>query len=200
MSSAQRSASLCTTALRVSARVGIPTQVCLAPDLAFSPHHPMFCLWTAQQVLWKFLLFFLSLSWGSFPTPAASQKANYACQWPVSSNRISDGYGAISASASLCPELSSQEALAVWQQVVSAACFATLSAQTASLNLSAIHHLPALNSPFASSPPISEACKSQLWKLSEHQGRLETLLPGLGIGLWGKFHWDSPNEDYLWTT
>lgn len=74
---------------------------------------------------------FLSLFWGSFPTPAASQKANYACQWPVSSNRISDGYGAISASAPLCPELSSQEALAVWQQVVSAACFATLSAQTA---------------------------------------------------------------------
>lgn len=74
---------------------------------------------------------FLSLLWDSFPTPAASQKANYACQWPASSNRISDGCGAISVSASLCPEQSSQETLAGWQQVISAACFATLSAQTA---------------------------------------------------------------------
>ena len=36
---------------------------------------------------------------------------------------------------------------------------------------------------------ISETCKSQLWQLSkEHQGRVETLLSDLLIGMCGKFY------------
>ena len=125
MNNAQRSTALPRGALRVSASATNHIQVCLAANLAFlPPPHvtSLNCTVGSMEVS----VISLSLLWGSFPTPAVSQKANYACQWPASSNRISEGCGAISASAwsaPLYPAKSSQGAPAAWQQVISAACF-----------------------------------------------------------------------------
>lgn len=204
MNNAQRSTSLSRVALKVSARAQIHIQVCLAANLAFSPppHAPSLnCTAGSMEVS----VISLSLLWGSFPTPAASQKANYARQWPASSNRIFNGCGAISVSAwsaALYPVQSSQGALAAWQQVISAACFCCLSVQTAYFKSSCDISLTCPEFPFHLPFCLSQRpVKSQSWQLSKQcQGRVENLLSDLLIGMWRTFHWDSSNEDYFWTT
>lgn len=200
MNSAQRSASLCTTVLRVSARVRIPTQVCLAPNLAFSPITLCSVFELHSRFYGSFCYFFCHFSEVRFPllqlhkrpiTPASDLFPLIG--FPMA---MAPFQRLLLSAQGWAPRRHWQSGSRSFQLLVSPPSQPKLLIS----NLSAIHHLPALNSPFASSPPISEACKSQLWKLSKHQGRVETLLPGLVIGLWGKFHWDSPNKDYLWTT
>lgn len=166
---------------RVKARARIHTQVCAAPNLAIFPITQVPSLnCTAGSV--EVSVLSLSLLWGSFPTPAASQKANYACQWPASSNRIGDGCAAISASAwSASLWAGSQEAPAAQQQVIAAACFCRPLSPNCSFQTSLLYitHLPWI--PLSPSfQYASEACRSQLWHLrTQHQKRVESSLSSL---------------------
>lgn len=165
-----------------------------------SSFSPMFHLWMAQQVLWKFLLFSYHFSEVHFPllqlhkrqiTPASDLLPLIG--FPMA---VAPFQRLLLSAQSRAPGRLWQSGSRSFQQLV------LLPSQPKLLtsNLSVIYHSPALNSPFASPQSISEDCKSQLWQLSKHQGRVETLLSGLLIGLWGKFHRDPSNEDYLWTT
>ena len=114
MNKPERSTCLPRAALRVSAVPGFISKSLGPQILAFSaPPHIITLNCTAGST--EVSVISLSLLWGSFPTPTASQKANYTHQWPASSNRISDGCGTVSVSAwsaPLYPMQSSQGALA----------------------------------------------------------------------------------------
>lgn len=123
MNNAQRSTALPRVAVRVSASATNHIQVWLAPNLAFLPPPHVTSL---NRTVDSMEVSVISLTSLRFISHSCSVKANHARQWPASSNRISDGCGAISVSAwsaPLYPAKSSQGALAAWQQVISAACF-----------------------------------------------------------------------------
>lgn len=140
--------------------------------------HPIYPLWTAQQVLWTSLLFLCHFSEVHFPL---SQLHERQLSPPVTCFLLQD-FRRPWRHFSLCLvcfsllRTGSQEALVAWQRVISATCFRCPVSPNCSFQtyLWYITHLPWLPlSPALQS--ISEVSKKHRGNSRQHQGRAETL-------------------------